>query len=126
MGEAMLPLPLSLGEGLPGTERGRPVAFLRPPDPTLPFNLPARVLVRTAHCACAWLGLTKGGVGVSCSDFEADSEGNLWRAHLVLPAEPPFAFAQNPTEGVPETPPGASHAGRGSRFGEQQGYREPD
>jgi len=89
MGEAMLPLPLSLGECLPGTERGRPER-------------------------------------VSCSDFEADSEGNLWRAHLVLPAEPPFAFAQNPTEGVPETPPGASHAGRGSRFGEQQGYREPD
>jgi hypothetical protein len=78
------------------------VAFLRPPDPTLAFNLPARN--GTLRLRMAWSD--KGGrAGVSCSDFEADSEGNLWRAHLFFRRSLPLHSPRIQPRGFPRPRP---------------------
>jgi hypothetical protein len=64
---------------------------------------------RSMHLVTAFRqGLKEAGysegenVSRRCRNFER-VRGGIY----VLPAEPPFAFAQNPTVGVPETPPAA-------------------
>src|SRR6516162_1427863 len=54
--------------------------------------------------ACAWLGLTRGGradVKASKRIWGGTSDAPTW----FFRRNPPFAFAQNPTVRVPETPP---------------------